>query len=123
MKETRDLFGEAYSRNTDPKTSKSAAKKMIDSGMATRREKQVCNAIWYPENELDGLTCGEICIITGLQWNTASPRLAPLRRKGFIQIRTDAFGEVTRLDPITKTAQLVHERGQRKPEWDIYEDI
>lgn len=127
MKGQRDLFGkavvdgEAYARSSDPHTSHKAAKKMIISGLATRRERQVASPYFWPENR-DGLTCGEVCRITKIQWNTASPRYAPLVRKGYLRVKCDAFGELTRLDPISNTEQRIYIMGDKTPEWNIYED-
>lgn len=116
----KDLFGEAYARKSDPHTSHEAAKKMKDSGLASKRERQVAGPFFWPENA-DGLTCGEVCRITGLQWNTASPRFAPLIRMGYLKVKCDAFGELTRIDPVSRTSQRIYIKGDRVPEWDVNE--
>lgn len=73
--------GEAYARATDPGTSHAAARDMRGEE-ANRREKTVLYAI---RNSTEGLTNHEIVRLTGLNWNTASTRIAPLRRKGLVK--------------------------------------
>jgi hypothetical protein len=75
-----ELFGQAFARNTDPDTSHEAAKSM-EGEQATKREAQVLAVLkQYP----NGLTSHGICKMSGLSWNTATPRIAPLVRKGFV---------------------------------------
>ena len=118
----KDLFGEAYARKGDRTTSKRAADFMRGS-IANKSERRVINAIWYPENE-DGLISDEICqIIDGNRerWGSITPRLKPALRKGYIAIKTDSWGEITRNGRISGRPQAVYVRGLRTPEWDIHE--
>lgn|SRR5262245_16013887 len=119
----KDLFGEAYARNSDRSTSKRAAEFMRGE-MANRSERRVINTVWYPEN-IEGLISDEICqIIDGNRerWGSITPRLKPARLKGYIQVKTDQFGDVTRPGKISKKAQDVYVRGPRTPEWDINQE-
>lgn len=77
-----DLFrwGEAHARNTDPDTSKSAAAD-VTGQVANQVEKIVLAAL---RANPDGLTNHGIVQVTGLPWNTTSPRLRPLVRKKLI---------------------------------------
>jgi len=78
-----DLFlpSEAHARNTDPETSHEAAEE-ISGNQATRMEYEVLACLRrFP----GGLTMHEICHLTGLRWNTASPRIKPLRLKGLVE--------------------------------------
>jgi hypothetical protein len=66
---------EAYARNTDPDTSHEAAESM----MPTRAEARAYEALKkFPE----GAICSELAAESGMNWNTISPRMAPLCRKG-----------------------------------------
>jgi len=73
-----DIHDHGAYRWSDPDTSIEAALQ-VD---ATVREQQVKDAVRSKGKY--GATCSEIVAITGLSWNTVSPRLAPLRRKGFL---------------------------------------
>ncbi len=88
-------------RHTDPETSKVAAK----SVRATSLEIRVVQVIACCPL---GATCGEIVDMTGLAWNTVSPRLKPLREKGLIEVRRDGEGKkITRTGKPSGRAQLV----------------
>lgn len=78
--ETPDLFGEAHARWSDPDTSKAAAEDLAGE-KATRLEYVVLATL---QNFPQGLTMHEIVRLTGLPWNTVSPRIRPLVRKGFV---------------------------------------
>lgn len=73
-----DLFGEAWARGSDPETSHDAADE-VRGPDANKMERQVWEALISHPN---GLTMHGICAVTGLPWNTASPRIRPLVRKG-----------------------------------------
>ena len=68
-------------RNSDPQTSKSAAASVVPG--VNRLENIVYEAIHIMGKE--GATGAEVEKITGLPWQTLSPRFAPLRRKGLIR--------------------------------------
>jgi DNA-binding transcriptional ArsR family regulator len=74
------LFTEdpALARRTDPSTSHEAAKSVDPTPLETRiyRCLQLLRG---------GATASELVDLTGLNWNTLSPRLAPLRRKNLIR--------------------------------------
>jgi DNA-binding MarR family transcriptional regulator len=81
-----DLFAElarlsrgAYARRSDPETSHEAAQEVEKS--VTALEAIVLEAL---RNHPLGLTNHEIVEFTGLTWNTASPRLHPLVKKGWV---------------------------------------
>lgn len=74
-----ELRGEAYSRRTDPITSLIAAKS-IEGAEASRMEQLVLSAI----KSSNGLTNHEIVSATGLPWNSCTPRVRPLVRKGLV---------------------------------------
>jgi len=78
--DTGDLFGDAYARHSDPGTSERAASFMRGE-IANKCERKVLNAI---RSSPAGLTNHEIVGLTGLTWNTATPRIRPLVRKGYI---------------------------------------
>ncbi len=90
-------------RNTDPETSKESAKKVN----ATSRELIVLKALATCPV---GATCQELVDLTGLAWNTLSPRLAPLREKGLIRVRLDSEGnKLKRGSRLSTHRQLVWE--------------
>lgn len=70
----------AAARRTDPQTSKDAAKK-VEATTANPMEGKVLEAI----RASNGLTNHEIVAATGLSWNTCSPRIRPLVRKGLVE--------------------------------------
>ena len=72
--------GEAKSRSTDPDTSEQAAES-VRGEVANRVEKEVLKALKSHHN---GLTNHEISMVTGLPWNTCTPRIRPLVRKGLV---------------------------------------
>jgi uncharacterized membrane protein len=74
-------IGAAYARNTDPETSHQAAK-VVAEEQANELEAQVLAAI---KSHPQGLTNHEIVQITGLSWNTSSPRIRPLCRKNLVR--------------------------------------
>jgi hypothetical protein len=74
--------GEAFARTTDPATSHEAADSLKEAG-ASELEKKVYEAIH--STGINGATGHEIVALTGLPWSSATPRLAPLRRKGLIR--------------------------------------
>ncbi len=70
----------AYARRTDPDTSHEAASE-VSGAKANALEAIVLKALRsYPE----GLTNHEIVAVTGLTWNTASPRMRPMVRKHLV---------------------------------------
>ena len=76
------LFGgDAYARRFDPDTSHAAAEEVRGS-LATRLEAKVLSCL---RSHPDGLTMHEICELTDMVWNTASPRIRPLCRKGLVE--------------------------------------
>lgn len=81
-----DLFGDAYARSTDPSTSHIAARSMRPR-KANTLEKLVYLSI--AAAGIDGLICDDIVNRTGLNWNTVSPRLKPLTKKGYIKPKFD----------------------------------
>lgn len=84
-------YGDAHARRTDPDTSHAAARSVEPE--ANNLESLVAGAI-----SPFGSICDEICAATGLSWNTVSPRLAPLLRKGvvFLRINPDTGKPITR---------------------------
>jgi hypothetical protein len=69
--------GEAYARSYDPETSHQAADH-VRKHSASAMERRALTALrMHPS----GLTTHELVRITGIPWNTISPRLAPLVRK------------------------------------------
>jgi len=104
-----DLFDHvepaAYARRSDPGTSHSAAEAIKPD--VTNIEMAVARAVMH--NMPQGLICDDICKVTGLQWNVASPRLKPLRTKGVLALLYDPATN----KPITRPGksgrpQLVH---------------
>jgi len=83
-----DLFNgmvdrtDAYSRNSDPETSEEAA----ESIRTTDAEAVVLEAL--KEFGADGATSHDLVAQTGMEWQTVSPRMRPLIRKGFA-VETD----------------------------------
>lgn len=73
-------WGEARARTTDPETSHDAAED-LEGSKAARLELIVFEAV---KNSGCGLTNHEIVEKTGLNWNTCTPRIRPLVRKGLI---------------------------------------
>ena len=86
----KDLFGdepygEAHARHTDPHTSHEAAAAIKPD--VNNIEGTVTRAVQRSGER--GMICDEVVDATGLDWNTVSPRMAPLRRKKLIYRRTD----------------------------------
>lgn len=75
-------WGEANARTEDPDTSHAAAQSLAGSP-AGEIERVVYEAI-FSAGEL-GMTADDVVEDTGLASNTATPRFAPLRRKGLIR--------------------------------------
>jgi hypothetical protein len=80
-----ELFAEyrdkdVYARGSDPDTSHEAAGAMSKK-RATALENKVLRAI---RASMVGLTSHEIVAATGLDWNTCTPRIRPLVRKGWV---------------------------------------
>ena len=67
----------ALARKTDPETSVLAA----ESLNTTDLESRVLRVL----SKIGEATASELVVATGLEWNTVSPRLAPLRRKNLIR--------------------------------------
>jgi len=86
IKQIGDMVGfvkqttEAYARRTDPNTSHEAARHV--EGHLTFLEQEVFRSI--NSSGEAGQTIAEVERKTGIAIQTCSPRLAPLRRKGFI---------------------------------------
>jgi DNA-binding transcriptional ArsR family regulator len=74
-----ELFpdGEAYARSYDPKTSHEAARHVRKHSASAMEYKALRTLREHP----GGLTTHELVYLTGIPWNTISPRLAPLVRK------------------------------------------
>jgi hypothetical protein len=93
-----DLFDHvepaAYARRTDPGTAHVAAEAIKPD--VARIEMLVARAVMH--NMPRGLICDDICKVTGLEWNTVSPRLKPLRAKGVLSLLWNAATE----KPITR---------------------
>lgn len=68
--------GQKY-RNEDPTTSKDAAVALDAQGL-----QQVI--IECLQKHPEGLTNRQICEATGLEWNTATPRMRPMANKGIV---------------------------------------
>jgi hypothetical protein len=71
--------GEAYARGSDPETSHEAAGDMKGK-RATRLENVAYRALM--DHYDNGLTNHELVAVTDLPWNTITPRVRPLVRKG-----------------------------------------
>ena len=71
---------DVYARHTDPDTSFDAAEAMSKK-RATVLENKVLKAL---RASTVGLTNHEIVTATGLDWNTCTPRVRPLVRKGWV---------------------------------------
>jgi len=76
-----DLFeGQALARGSDPDTSHDAAQD-VQGGKASRMEQQVLDMLkQYP----DGLTGHELVHLTGIPYQSCTPRIRPLVRKGLV---------------------------------------
>lgn len=83
--------GEALARTSDPVTSKIAAA-TVAGGRANELEQVVLDALRdNPRGKGKhpcGLTTHEICDVTGQEWNSISPRMKPLCKKGRIEVLT-----------------------------------
>jgi hypothetical protein len=97
-------FGEAHARNTDPGTSHAAARSV--RAEANDLEAIVSRSIARRGDR--GMICDEIVDATQLNWNTVSPRLRPLCKKGIITSRPDGNGK-----PITRPGKS----GRRQIVW------
>lgn len=85
--EQDELFGEykeergaAYARGSDPDTSHEAAEE-VSHKAANRYEKMVYNSL----RTGGPMTTHDLVENLGLAWNTISPRIKPLRRKGMVR--------------------------------------
>lgn len=72
--------GEAHARKKDPNTSHEAAEN-TKGKIANRLETEILSAL---KRNPHGLTNHEIVAATGIDWNTATPRIAPLVRKNLV---------------------------------------
>lgn len=72
--------GEALARNSDPDTSHLAAL-AVEGERANKLENIVLQAL---RDHPDGLTNHELVAVTGITWNTITPRVHPLVRKRFV---------------------------------------
>jgi hypothetical protein len=79
-------WGEAHARGSDPSTSHQAANETAGQ-RAARCERMVAEAIG--RMGAYGAICDDIVKLSGLDWNTASPRLSKLVDKNIITTRTD----------------------------------
>jgi hypothetical protein len=77
---TGDLFGNAFARHGDPDTSARAASFMRGE-IANKLERRILNIVRLSPA---GVTNHEIVALTGIPWNTCTPRMRPLVRKGYI---------------------------------------
>jgi DNA-binding transcriptional ArsR family regulator len=73
-------LGSAEARTTDPVTSHEAAGSVRGEISAKLQLLVVRLVTLHPA----GLICSEMVALSGLEWNTISPRLKPLRRLGLI---------------------------------------
>lgn len=71
-----DAETEAYARRSDPDTSHEAA----ESVKLSQLEAVVLEALKQFQN---GATASELCAHLEMEWQSVSPRLAPLCRKGY----------------------------------------
>jgi hypothetical protein len=81
-----DMFGEAHARRSDPHTSKDAAKTI--SGTRAKQLERKTYAAFLTE-PIRGLINDDLVAITGEDWNAITPRVAPLRRYGYLVRRPD----------------------------------
>jgi len=73
--------GAAYARNKDPVTSHEAAES-VRGREANAMEGRVLSELkLWP----DGLTSHELVEITGIRWQSITPRIRPLVRKGLVE--------------------------------------
>jgi DNA-binding MarR family transcriptional regulator len=90
----------ALSRNTDPDTSRDAAQS-LDSGSLKGMQSKV---FWAIEAAGDrGAIAKEIAAITGIEWQTVTPRFAPLIKAGLVERRYNTDGKLIR-----REGQAVH---------------
>ena len=81
MSTQQDLFdGQALARHSDPPTSQAAAE-AVRGKEASGMEAIVVNVLKQAPN---GYTNHELVEATGLTWNTCTPRIRPLVRKGLV---------------------------------------
>lgn len=73
--------GEAHARRSDPATSKDAAD-ALEGEVATRMELKVLAAL---RNSPNGATTHELVGLTGLPYESVTPRIKPLRKKGLVE--------------------------------------
>lgn len=72
----------AAARATDPETSHEAAAEMLQEKSASTRLQHL---VWSTlKRHPGGLTNHELVAATGIDWNTITPRVAPLVRKGLV---------------------------------------
>lgn len=96
--------GEAFARNTDPDTSHAAAQK-VKGKPAAHLQLVFLKAL---DGRADGLTLGQIETVTGIEWKTITPRAAPLKKMGAIEIRFNDDGrKIKRESPSTGHQQEV----------------
>jgi hypothetical protein len=83
----KDLFGdepyEAYARRTDPGTSHAAARD-IGEVRINELETMAAKAI---ASHASGIINDQLVRITGIDWNTITPRVRPLINKGLVMTR------------------------------------
>ncbi len=78
---TQMLLGEAHARTTDPTTSHQAAREVKPEALSL--EQRVLDAL--SGNPCRGMTSHELVALTGLTWNTVTPRIRPLVKKGLVE--------------------------------------
>jgi DNA-binding MarR family transcriptional regulator len=88
----------AHARNTDPHTSKDAAQSITNvKGLAAK-------VFWAIEAAGDrGAIAKEIAAKTGIEWQTVTPRFAPLIKAGLVERRYNTDGKLIR-----REGQAVH---------------
>lgn len=104
MSRMKDLFGDvpveekpaAYARNTDPDTSHAAAKS-IESRISALESLVARTVIASGQR---GMITQEVCDELGLEHQTVSPRMAPLRMKKILCWKLDETGE-----PLKRTSR------------------
>jgi hypothetical protein len=73
--------GAAYSRSSDPVTSHQAAESVRGREASEMEGKVLAELQMWP----DGLTSHELVWNTGIPWQSLTPRIRPLVRKGLVE--------------------------------------
>jgi hypothetical protein len=93
MGKMKDLLGdepgfdfEAYARSSDPNTSHKAAESLSDKELSRMETLAYHAALRFGKR---GIINDELCDITGLPWQSITPRMRPLERKGKVWREVD----------------------------------